>query len=79
MHFLAYCDETISSLQTELQEVSDIKDQRDELIRKIEILRSDINQKATERVKRRERSKEVCFILNKFYTRYEENLHNYIT
>lgn len=64
MHFLTYCDETISGLQSQLQEVTKLREQRDELYHKIEILRGDINRNATERVKRRERCKEVC-ILNK--------------
>ncbi|XKL68449.1 hypothetical protein PGB90_003940 [Kerria lacca] len=59
MHFLTYCDETISGLQSQLQEVTKLREQRDELYHKIEILRGDINRNATERVKRRERCKEL--------------------
>lgn len=59
MNFLTYCDERIGSLQPELQKVAEMRNNRDELVSKIELLRSDINQRATDRVKRREKIKEV--------------------
>lgn len=59
--FLTYCDETIGSLQPEMQKIADQRNKRDELLSKIELLRKDINQRATARVERKKKIKEVYF------------------
>lgn len=59
--FLTYCDETIGSLQSEMQNIADQRNKRDELLSKIELLRKDINQRATARVERKKKIKEVYF------------------
>lgn len=59
MHFLCYCDETISGLQPQLQEISKLRSERDELCAKIESVTNEINKRATNRARRKERCKEV--------------------
>lgn len=60
MQFLEYCDGAVHKISPSIEQLVAQQKKKGELLTKIETLKRDINQRATNRVKRAERMKEVC-------------------
>jgi len=62
LKFLAYCDVKIDGLQPDLIKMKEMHMRRNELLSKIEVLRTEINRRAVARTQRQDKIREVNFL-----------------
>ncbi|XP_065203027.1 kinetochore protein Nuf2-like [Planococcus citri] len=72
MAFLQHCDSAVHDIQDSIEQLKLQKSKKEELLSKIESLKKDINQRATNRVKRNERIKELEQIIEKDRQKLDE-------